>query len=155
MMQRLSSLLVKTAAFGLVAMTLIVGWQVFGRFILANSPSWTEQAALIIMIWFVLLASASGVYEGFHIRIGLLEGARPRIARPVRIFFNAVVALLGLVIAIYGAELAWAVRSHTVPSLGISRGFAYLPLPVCGAIMTVFACVRAAGPSASETHEEE
>lgn len=155
MMERISSLLVKAAAFGLVAMTVIVGWQVTGRFILSNSPSWTEQAALIIMIWFVMFAAAAGVYEGFHIRIALIEELRPRLAKPVRIAFNTVVAVLGLVIAVYGAELAWAVRGHTVPSLGISRGLAYIPLPICGVMMSVFACFRAAKPYASETQKGE
>ena len=69
----LSRLLIAFGAIGLLAMTAIIGWQVFGRLVLNSSPSWTEQASLILMIWYVMFAAAAGVYEGFHIRIALLE----------------------------------------------------------------------------------
>ena len=39
--------LIAIAAAGLVAMTVIVGWQVIGRYVLGSSPSWTEQAAQV------------------------------------------------------------------------------------------------------------
>ena len=125
---------------GLLAMTAIVGWQVFGRFILASSPSWTEQASLILMIWYVMFAAAAGVYEGFHIRIALLEerlGSER--ARPFVRAVALVVALVGLVLLVYGAQLCWVVRGNTVPSLGISRSVAYVPLPVSGLLMALFA----------------
>ena len=44
----------------------------------------------------------------------------------------------GLVLLIYGAQLAWLVRDFVVPSLGISRGVAYLPIPFVGLLTIVF-----------------
>jgi hypothetical protein len=58
-----SSALIHAGAAGLVLMTAIIGWQVFGRFVLGSSPSWAEQAALILMIWYVFFAAAAGVRE--------------------------------------------------------------------------------------------
>lgn len=134
--------LIGFGAAGLIAMTATIAWQVFGRFVLDSSPSWTEQASLILMIWYVMFASAAGVYEGFHIRIALLEerlGDRSRgLARAVAL----VVAIVGIVLLIYGAQLCWAVRGNAVPSLGISRAAAYVPLPIAGLLMTVFAIPR-------------
>lgn len=134
-----SNWLIRLGSLGLVAMTAIIGWQVFGRYILASSPSWTEQASLILMIWYVMLAAAAGVYEGFHIRIALLEEKLGERARPVRRLVAAIVMLLGLVLLVYGAQLCWLVRENVVPSLGISRSVAYFPLPVAGLLMAVFA----------------
>ncbi len=142
---RVASALIQLGAAGLVAMTVIVGWQVFGRYALASSPSWTEGAALVLMIWYVMLAAAAGVYEGFHIRITLLEdllGARAAAARAVA---HAIVAALGVVLLIYGAELCWLVRGTTVPALGISRALVYLPMPLAGLGMLVFAVLRLGG----------
>ena len=51
--------LLKAAGLGLVLMTVIVGWQVFGRYVLNSSPSWSEQAALTLMIWYVFLFLAA------------------------------------------------------------------------------------------------
>ena len=42
------------SALGLVGMTLIIGWQVFARYVLNAAPSWTEQASLLLMLWFIL-----------------------------------------------------------------------------------------------------
>ena len=57
---RVADLLVKLGALGLLATTAIIGWQVFGRYVLQSSPSWTEQASLVLMIWYVFLAAAAG-----------------------------------------------------------------------------------------------
>jgi TRAP-type C4-dicarboxylate transport system permease small subunit len=135
----LSRWLIGFGSIGLLAMTAIIGWQVFGRFVLNSSPSWTEQASLIMMIWYVMFAAAAGVYEGFHIRIALLEEKLGDRARPLLRIVALVVAAIGLVLLVYGAQLCWAVRGNVVPSLGVSRAVAYVPLPVSGLLMTWFA----------------
>lgn len=135
----LSDLLIRIAAGGLILMTAIIGWQVFGRFVLDSSPSWTEQGALILMIWYILFAAAAGVREGFHIRIALLEGNFTlRNARRIRLAINLIVAGFGLVLLIYGVQLVWLVWDHVIPSLGLSRGVAYIPLPVSGFLILLF-----------------
>lgn len=139
MADRISRLLIAFGSAGLLAMTAIIAWQVFGRFILASSPSWTEQASLILMIWYVMFAAAAGVHEGFHIRIALIEEKLGEKARPVVRLVAMIVAILGLVLFVYGLQLCWLVRGNVVPSLGISRAVAYVPLPVAGLLMTLFA----------------
>ena len=137
-----SDWLVRFGALGLVVMTAIVGWQVFGRFVLDSSPSWTEQASLVLMIWYVMFAAAAGVYEGFHIRIALIEERFGERARGLRRVVAGIVALMGLVLLVYGLQLCWQVRGNVIPSLGISRAVAYVPLPVSGLLMTIFALGR-------------
>jgi TRAP-type C4-dicarboxylate transport system permease small subunit len=43
---------------------------------------------------------------------------------------------------IWGGELVMLTWSHVIPSLGISRGLAYLGLPISGALMALFALER-------------
>ncbi|WP_374408476.1 TRAP transporter small permease [Pelagerythrobacter sp.] len=135
----IARLLVAFGSAGLVAMTAVIGWQVFGRFVLDASPSWTEQASLVLMIWYVMFASAAGVWEGFHIRIALLEERLGEKARPLARIVATVVAAIGLVLLVYGAQMCWIVRGNVIPSLGISRAVAYFPLPVSGLLMALFA----------------
>ncbi|MBR0550892.1 TRAP transporter small permease [Sphingomonadaceae bacterium LXI357] len=126
-------------AVGLIAMTAIIGYQVFGRYILHASPSWAEEASLLLMIWYVFFAAAAGVHEQFHIRITALENAvSPAIRRPMRWFVHGCVALAGLSLAIWGSELVRLTWDHEIPTLGLSRGFAYLPLPLSGVLMILF-----------------
>ena len=135
-----ADLLIKTAAFGLVLMTVIVGWQVFGRYILNSTPSWSEQAALTLMIWYVALAAAAGVRQGFHIRIVALEEAvSPAVRKWMQVVSNTLVGLCGAAMLIWGGELVLRTWSHVVPSLGIPRGLTYLALPISGALMALFA----------------
>ena len=49
-----------SAGAGLLLMTGIVAWQVFARYVLNASPAWAEQAALLLMIWYVFFAAAAG-----------------------------------------------------------------------------------------------
>lgn len=156
MADTVSRWLIGFGAAGLLAMTAIVGWQVFGRFILDASPSWTEQASLILMIWYVMFAAAAGVHEGFHIRIALLEEKLGERAKPILRLVALVVALLGLVLLVYGLQLCWLVRGNVVPSLGISRSVAYIPLPVSGLLMALFALPQiVSGTHPVEPHGEE
>ena len=135
-----ADLLIKTAAFGLVLMTVIVGWQVFGRYVLNSTPSWSEQAALTLMIWYVALAAAAGVRQGFHIRIVALEDAvSPNVRKWMQVVSNTLGGLCGAAMFIWGGELVLRTWSHVVPSLGIPRGLTYLGLPISGALMALFA----------------
>ena len=157
MSKTFSDWLVRLGAVGLVAMAAIIGWQVFGRFVLDSSPSWTEQASLVLMIWYVMFAAAAGVREGFHIRIALLEERMGERAGGLRRLIAAIVAIMGLVFVIYGAQLCWSVRANVIPSLGISRAIAYIPLPVSGLLMALFAIERlwSGAPDVHDSMERE
>ena len=147
MRNRLAEWLIHGGSIALVLVTAIISWQVFGRFVLNSSPSWTEQAALLLMIWYVMLGAAAGVKEGFHIRIALFEQKLgEQRAAWLRRGIAVVIALLGLAIMVYGAILCWSFRGNSIPSLGLSRSFAYLPLPLSGALMAVFGIDRALHP---------
>ena len=136
----LSHMALWLSALGIVTMTLIMVWQVIGRYVLDNAPAWTEQAALFLMLWFVQFAAAAGVREGFHIRIALfdhsLQGWR-RLANSV--FCHLVVAGFGAAMVMGGAALIKATWSHDIPTLGLPRGLAYAPLAVSGALIVFFA----------------
>lgn len=144
MLDKLSDWLIRLSATGLVLMTMVIGWQIFGRFVLQSSPSWSEQVALLLMIWYILFASAVGVKEGFHIRISLLEDISSiALYRKIRLFLHILVAIFGIILLFYGAQLVWLVRDHVIPSLGLSRGIAYIPLPVTGLLISIFSMTHA------------
>jgi TRAP-type C4-dicarboxylate transport system permease small subunit len=128
------------SAAGLVLMTLIMAWQVFARYVLNASPAWAEQAALLLMIWFVMFAAAAGVREGFHIRIGVLaDNLEGRAGMLMRLLAHGVVGLFGIAMAVWGAEIVQETWRHVIPTLGISRGFAYLPIAINGVLIFGFA----------------
>ncbi len=136
----LSRMALYVSAMGLIGMTLIIGWQVFARYVLNAAPSWTEQAALLLMLWFILFAAAAGVREGFHIRLSLLQdtlSARP--AKALKLACHLVVLLFGVFMAWGGSELVAATWHHRIPTLNLPRGFAYLPIVGSGGLIVLFA----------------
>lgn len=146
-----SATLLHAGAVGLIVMTAVIGWQVFGRFVLNDSPSWAEQAALVLMIWYVFFAAAAGVREGFHIRILAVQSALPPAGRrALRLVSHVVVALSGIALLVWGGELVARTWSHVIPTLGLPRGVAYLPLPLSGALMAFFAVELILEDSAGE-----
>lgn len=140
--RRLSLAAMYASAAGLVAMTLIICWQVFARYVLHSAPAWTEQSALYLMLWFIIFAAAAGVREGFHIRLSLLQDmASPGWRKGLRLTSHGVVLVFGLFMAVSGGELVAATWQHDIPTLGLPRGSAYLPIPISGALI-VFFCVE-------------
>ena len=128
------------AGLGLLIMTAIIAVQVFARYVLNDSPAWAEQAALLLMIWYVFIAAAAGVREGFHIRIAIFaDNLPPRVHHLVMVTAHVVVVVFGISMAIFGVELAQATWQHVIPTLGISRGYAYVPIALSGVMITGFA----------------
>ncbi|MEM9840908.1 MAG: TRAP transporter small permease [Pseudomonadota bacterium] len=135
----LSLALLWFAGCGLVVITLIVLWQVFARYVLNASPSWSEQLALFILVWSVIAGAAAGVREGFHIRITAAQDALAGKGRTVaRIVAHGITALIGLFLAVYGTSLVASLWSYSIPTLGLPRGSAFLPLPLAGVTIVFF-----------------
>lgn len=131
------------SAAGLVLMTLIVGWQVFARYVLNSSPAWSETAALLLMLYYIMLAAAVGVYEGFHLGLKiLLDSVTPGTRRYLEFVNNALIFLFGLVMLVSSFRLAEFTADHTIPTLNISRAVAYWPFVAAGLLIAVFALER-------------
>ena len=128
------------SALALGLMMVILSCQVFSRYVLGNSPAWAEQAALILMIWMTFLGTASGIAEGFHIRIvegvkSLKQRWRDRAVQSA----NLLVILAGVLILVLGSQLVATTWTNAVPTLPLTRGMVYLVIPASGGLMAVFA----------------
>ena len=52
-------------------MTFVIILQVFYRYVLGSSLSWSEESARFLFIWVVMLGASMGVKEGFHVAVTL------------------------------------------------------------------------------------
>lgn len=127
------------AALGLVVMTGVIGWQVFARYVLQDAPAWAEQSALVLMLWYILPAAAVGVREQFHIAMTAAVNAMPdRMAKASRYAALLTVMAFGAAMGVWGADLVIRTWAIDIPTLGLPRGFAYLPLPMAGWLIVFF-----------------
>lgn len=136
---RISTAALWISGAGLLLMTLFVGWQVFGRYVLNDSPSWTEPGALLLMSWFILLGSAIGVREGNHLGFETALHYAPRPLRFLMLLTTEVLTIgFGIGMAWYGAILSIETWPAKMAGLPISQGMDYLPLAVGGVLIAVF-----------------
>ncbi len=127
------------SAGGLVLMTAVIGWQVWGRYVLNDTPNWSERLSLFLMIWYILLAAAVGVRERLHIGLLFFKEALPeRTRRLVDLLVHLLVAAFGAAMIWYGGEMAASTWSHVIPTLGLSVGLGYLPFPLAGTLILLF-----------------
>ncbi len=73
----LASLAMGLAGLALVAMALVQAWQVFARYVLNDSPGWTEPLALLLMSFAVMFGAAVAVRRESHFAFQTLRDAMP------------------------------------------------------------------------------
>lgn len=131
------------AGLGLVAMTAIVGAQVFFRYVLNDSIIWSEPAAVILMGWFIFLGAAVGIREGYHLSFDVLLMVLPERARLLlHSVSDIVVAAFGAGMVWFGGQLMVSAYGVTLPSLGITGAVDFMPLVGGGVLMVLFSIER-------------
>jgi TRAP-type C4-dicarboxylate transport system permease small subunit len=131
------------AGVGLVAMSIIVLWQVIMRFVLNWNNSWTEVTAVMVMSWFIFLGAAVGVRENYHLGFDVLLYVLPKGSKKVlRTISDVVVLAFAIGMIVYGITLMRLQWAERMPSLGISGAFRYLPLTIGGALISLFSLER-------------
>src|SRR5689334_9771308 len=79
---RLASFTMILACVSLICVALVEGWQVFARYVLGESPSWTEPVTLLFMGTAMMGGAAVGVRTNRHFGFFMLvDYARPNIKR--------------------------------------------------------------------------
>ena len=157
-MKNTLNLLSRAALFiscaSLVLMTAIISYQVIARYFFNNSPAWSERLSLVLLAYLVFFGAATGVHERFHIRIDAIRNAVPKKLQKIfDVTAFLLVALAGLVMVIAGWQLTTTLWAFDIPSLGLPRGLALLPLPIAGALITLFSLAHLFG--ISDTTDEK
>lgn len=156
---RINTLALWSAGIGLVLMTCFVTWQVFCRYVLNDSPSWTEPGSVMLMSWFIFLGAAVGVRENYHLGFDVLLYVLPKGGKKWLRTISDVVALgFGVGMIWYGGQLMALTWNTTLPSLGISGAWDYLPLTAGGLLVVLFTLerivLRAAGAPIDDILDE-
>ena len=64
---RIARLALQLGVLGLVLIIACVSYQVFGRYVLNNTPTWAESLALLLVLYVTMLGCAVGVRDAGHI----------------------------------------------------------------------------------------
>ena len=143
LMQRISGLAIGIAASALIGLVIVQGWQVFARYVLNNSPSWTEPVTLLLLSTAMGMGAAAGVYTNRHFGFVLLaESLPPHVKRLVDCMSPLVIALIGTSMAYWSFVLLLDGLDVKMAGAPLPQSIAFLPLALSGVLMVVFALNR-------------
>jgi TRAP-type C4-dicarboxylate transport system permease small subunit len=127
------------AVAGLLLIVVVVFYQVFGRYVLNNPPTWAENLALVLILYVTLIAAAVGVRDAGHIGMeSLLVLAPDRLRERIELLIHGLVALFGIAMVYNGSILGLSVMDYKIPNLGLSEGVRYVPLVLSGVLIVLF-----------------
>jgi TRAP-type C4-dicarboxylate transport system permease small subunit len=118
--------------------------QIIFRYVLATPLSWSEEAAVFLFIWTMMLLASLGVRERFHVRLDLMFIILPegRLRGGLESAITLLIAVFGAAMVVTGVQLAELVWNNTSAAIRYPAQALYLAVPVSGALMSVHAIAQ-------------
>lgn len=127
----LEAMIVSTLLF---TMSILVGLQVFMRYVMRNSLSWSEELARYCMVWLVYVGVSYAVKKNMHIRVDVINLVlSDRMKKAVAVFANLMFLAFAVIVVWlgYGMAMRIARLEQTSPGLEIPMACVYMAVP-CG-----------------------
>jgi len=135
----LAKLCLQIGVAGLVLLISAVIYQVVGRYVFNDSPTWAESGAVLLVLYVTMLGMAVGVRDAGHIGLESLLVLVPESLRlKMELLIHGLVLLFGVVMAYNCGLLAQSVWDYKIPTLGISEAFKYIPPAMAGVLVALF-----------------
>lgn len=135
----LSKLCLVLAVIGLLAVIVSVQWQVFGRYVLNDTPTWAEALAMLLVLFVTAFGLAVGVRDAGHIGLESLVGLLPSAwRRRAELLIHALVGLFGALMVRGGWIWASAKWGEKKPMLPVPDGIDYVPVMIAGVLIVLF-----------------
>ncbi|MBQ0051187.1 MAG: TRAP transporter small permease [Treponema sp.] len=123
----------------LLFIVIIVSAQVFCRFF-KHSIMWSEEVALLLMVWTAFIALAIGVEKGLHIAITIFYNMFPKKLQWVisKLILLSTI-FFGFILIYYGAKVSANGMKNMLPATQWPNGIKFLMMPVGGVFVCYFA----------------
>ena len=129
-------------AFLLLAMVAIGGLQIFNRFVLNLSLSWSEELQRYANIWLVFLAIPVAYRRCVHIGMNMLvDRFSPSAQSAMRLACEVLWLAFGVCVAWYAWVIMEIAKNQTSSGLGITMNWVYLA-QVVGSLYLVLCVAR-------------
>lgn len=115
----------------LTTMIGLIMFQILGRYVFNYSISWSEEAAIFVQIWIVMLGAGLAMRNRNHIGIDLVVSRLPAVARVLlksASFLLSVWFLLVLIVGSFGLISLGMIIKSTALQLPMAVPYAALPI---------------------------
>ena len=144
LLARIDWVLDKVTLVILILLNLVVGAQVFARYVLNHSLFWSEELARYMFIWLVFLSAAMVLRQDRHIQVSAFVDMLPASMKRAIIILGDLL-MLGFVLIVFVesirlAGMVWTVLTAameipwTFVYLGIILGMAIMVLALAGSL---------------------
>jgi TRAP-type transport system small permease protein len=135
----LSKICLVLAVIGLIGVILCVQWQVIGRYIFNDTPTWAEAFALLLVLFVTAFGVAVGVRDAGHIGMESMVSLLPEKWRHrVEVLIHVLVGSFGALMVYGGWQWMVAKWGEKKPMLPVPDGIDYLPVVIAGALIVLF-----------------
>jgi TRAP-type C4-dicarboxylate transport system permease small subunit len=143
-MERLYLACIVVSALALVAITLVIPYGVFMRYVMNSASSWPEPFSVLAMVLFSFVGGAAAYRANVHIAVQMLTDAVPAPARRALLLVaDLAMVATALFMIVYGTQLVRATWNQTIAEFPtLSVGITYLPIPVGGLFTLLFIVER-------------
>ena len=142
-LELLADVVIHIAALALLGLVVVQGWQVFARYVINDSPSWTEPVTLLLLATAMALGAAAGVHTNRHFGFYLLhDHVKPGVRRLIDVVIALVIASIGAVLAYWSTILLIDGLQIKAAGVNLPQSINYLPLAIGGALMVLFSLNR-------------
>lgn len=126
------------AGLAILAMSLVIPWGVFSRYVLGTGSQWPEPVAILLMMVFTFVGAACAYRAGGHIAVQMITERLPASLQALLAHLvNVLMAIASIFVAWYGVLLCigtWNQTIAEVPWLPVGIEYASLPF---GSMMTL------------------
>ena len=143
LLDRLEWLALVLAGASLIGVVAAQAWQVFARYVLNDSPSWTEPLALVFIASTAMLGAAVGVRRETHFNFPLLAESAPPLVRAVcKALARLAMIALGAGLATFGTILMSDAADVSMAGAPLPVGLRFAPVALGGALIALFGIER-------------
>lgn len=128
------------AGAAIAAMSLIIPFGVFTRYVLGTGSQWPEPIAILLMMMFTFIGAAAAYRAGAHIAVTMLTDALPApMQRALAVLVHALMLVVCGFVAWYGLQLSIETMGQTIAELPwLPVGVTYAPIPIGAAVTVLF-----------------
>lgn len=129
----------------IAAMSLVIPWGVYARYVLGTGSNWPEPVAVLLMVVFTFFGAACGYRAGAHIAVGMLVDRLPAGVQAVLVrVVDLLMVGICLFVIVWGTKLCLETMGQSLAELPwLPVGVTYLPLPLGSLATLVFVLEKA------------
>lgn len=124
----------------LLLMSVFVGLQVFMRYVMQASLSWSEEISRYLFIFLINIGISYGVKENRHVSISFFVNLfSEKVKKYILIFSDVLFLVFSLIVAVHGVQIASVIRMYgqNSPAVGLPMWIVYIATPIGFSLVSI------------------